>query len=406
MDENQSTSWDDLIKQLGAAPPADATERKRPAIETQFEPPATTTPPARPVAGDWSSLAHELGVEAAEPERPAPPAAGETTHSEGGPSNQSLEASFASIEPMASEFQEIVDEEIVDVDFGVSGEDDGTSDAAIEDESTLSGEAARNAFEALFQAGSFAAMPPVEPPVRRPEQRRAGPQWRDPESLIRRRSDDDEEEPSAEADELRGEVQDEQQGAADAEKGGRRRRRRRRGRGRDRDAAGEQHQEGAVPGEADVESDEWGRAHDEEGPQDAESGDLAADADEAAEKPARRRPRRRRRGGSAEDADGAAPAGARIGRSASPEVDDDDDDDDDDDHELAVSGDSDMDDDSDADEGGRRSAHKNIPTWSEAIGVMVETNMQSRKSSPQRPSGSRERGRGRGRGRGGRRGKP
>jgi hypothetical protein len=46
--------------------------------------------------------------------------------------------------------------------------------------------------------------------------------------------------------------------------------------------------------------------------------------------------------------------------------------------------------------------------------VMVETNMQSRKNSPSRPSGSRERGgRGRGRGRGGsggsgggRRGKP
>jgi hypothetical protein len=33
--------------------------------------------------------------------------------------------------------------------------------------------------------------------------------------------------------------------------------------------------------------------------------------------------------------------------------------------------------------------------------VMVETNMQSRKNSPSRPSGPRERGRGRGRGRGG-----
>ena len=40
MDEKHTaSSWDDLIKQVGAAPAPDATERKRSAIETTFEPP-------------------------------------------------------------------------------------------------------------------------------------------------------------------------------------------------------------------------------------------------------------------------------------------------------------------------------------------------------------------------------
>ena len=51
---------------------------------------------------------------------------------------------------------------------------------------------------------------------------------------------------------------------------------------------------------------------------------------------------------------------------------------------------------------GARTSHKSIPSWGEAIGVMVELNMQARKNSPQRPSSPRgDRGRGRG-GRGGR----
>jgi hypothetical protein len=40
--------------------------------------------------------------------------------------------------------------------------------------------------------------------------------------------------------------------------------------------------------------------------------------------------------------------------------------------------------------------HKKIPTWEEAVGVLVEANMASRANSPDRPH------RGRGRGRGGR----
>jgi hypothetical protein len=83
----------------------------------------------------------------------------------------------------------------------------------------------------------------------------------------------------------------------------------------------------------------------------------------------------------------------------------DEDEDEDDDDAMMSAGDGDEEHDDD-EEGGTRSSHKNIPTWSEAIGVMVETNMQSRRNAPQRPSAPRDRGRGRGRGRGGRRGKP
>ena len=39
MDDKKTSSWDDLIKDIGASPAPDALERKRPAIETTFNPP-------------------------------------------------------------------------------------------------------------------------------------------------------------------------------------------------------------------------------------------------------------------------------------------------------------------------------------------------------------------------------
>jgi hypothetical protein len=68
---------------------------------------------------------------------------------------------------------------------------------------------------------------------------------------------------------------------------------------------------------------------------------------------------------------------------------------------IAGESDDEDDDDDDDDVGSGRSAHKSIPSWSEAIGVMVDVNMQGRKNSPQRPSSRGGTG-GRGRGRGGR----
>jgi hypothetical protein len=97
-------------------------------------------------------------------------------------------------------------------------------------------------------------------------------------------------------------------------------------------------------------------------------------------------------------------AAARNGRTTpAKERDEDADDEDDDESVASVSMAGDEGDDDDEEGGAVRSSHKNIPTWADAIGVLVETNMQSRKNSPQRPSSGRERGgRGRGRGRGGR----
>jgi hypothetical protein len=54
-----------------------------------------------------------------------------------------------------------------------------------------------------------------------------------------------------------------------------------------------------------------------------------------------------------------------------------------------------MDDDDSAD--GGSPSHKKIPTWEEAVNLLIDTNMAARANSPDR--GDRGRGRGRGRGR-------
>jgi hypothetical protein len=82
-------------------------------------------------------------------------------------------------------------------------------------------------------------------------------------------------------------------------------------------------------------------------------------------------------------------------------VDEDDDDNDDLDLPLhgAVNGEhSDLDDDDD--DVDLKAHHRGIPTWDEAIGMIVATNMEARAKNPAGPSGSRGR-RGHGRGRGG-----
>src|SRR5687768_2466135 len=121
MDEKKSgSSWDDLLKQIGAAPPPDALERKRPAIETTFEPPPEVQHSAvKPKPGDWNALASELGVEV----RDEPPRKPEE-RAQPGPSSKSLEASLAEIEPLESSFEEFVENEISDVEFEGDEDDD------------------------------------------------------------------------------------------------------------------------------------------------------------------------------------------------------------------------------------------------------------------------------------------
>jgi hypothetical protein len=52
----------------------------------------------------------------------------------------------------------------------------------------------------------------------------------------------------------------------------------------------------------------------------------------------------------------------------------------------------------DEEEIGGYPSHKKIPTWDEAVGVMIDANMASRASNPDRDRGRGGGGRGRGRG--------
>jgi hypothetical protein len=422
MDEqNPKSSWDDLLKQIGAAPPPDALERKRPAIETTFEPPPEVDVSAvKPKPGDWNALANELGVEVRDeptrkPEERAQP----------GPSSKSLEASLAEIEPMESSFEAFVEDEISDVEFeGDEGDEDEGDEDDIEafptaaapkatDPNALSGEAARSAFESLFEAGSFGALPPLKKPEpREPERKRHGPQWRDPDAP--RQAEADDEIKFEEIDEFGNEIGEPDRGEPSEEGDDRgrprRRRRRRRGRGREEARTGADDDREDRSPEADDELS-LSRDVDEIGEEEEEREGEAAG--EEGERPARRRRRRRRRGDKPKEAEErvASRAGSN-GESGQRDVEEEDEDEneDEDKEPAGLRDDGHDEDEDDDDDESPRNVHKNIPTWSEAISVMVETNLLSRKNAPSRPSGPRERGRGgRGRGRGGsggRRGKP
>jgi ribonuclease E len=439
MDEKPKSSWDDLIQQVGAAPAPDALERKRPAVTAKFDPPPISAPPAAAKPSDWNALASNLGVEATEP--PPRAAAADKPERPG-----DMEASFAGIEPLESDFEEVVQAEISEIDFSevddsdleesdledsdivdADLEDSDLEDSDVEGESAaadfddldgpdaLSGEAARSAFEALFQAGSFSSLPaPREaddsrrrPPRPAPRREPSAARAAEESSVDRTAAEDVLDEPRAARE---GERSSE---AGDEERPRRRRRRGRgRGRGRDRDDA-DRTTEAKDAAHAD-DADDDGRLSDaRDDDEDAADGaGLPEEGEPSRDRPRRKRGGRRRRRGSGEGREGAADAArpaATNGRAPARAADDDDDDDEDDDGPLLQADDGeDDDDDEGSSAGGRRASHKNIPTWADAIGVMVETNLQSRKNSPQRPAGQRERtrgGRGRGRGRSGPRGK-
>jgi hypothetical protein len=442
MDEKNPSSWDDLLNQIGVTPTSDADQRRRPAIETTFDPPPATASAhkPKPKPSDWKALANNLGIEApAEPERPAAP---ERPAVHAGP--RDVEAGFASIEPLESAFEEIIEEEIADVEYSdadgdddrlfddddsdleADAEDSDLSDASdltdeedeLDDEpsdelppSTLSGEAARSAFEALFQAGSRSGSPPprreqqpaddIFGDAERPPRPPRPPRAERPRRVVDDVGDLSADRPSAE-----------DEGDSSGEGQRPRRRRRRGGRGRDRDR--DRNREGAAKAprgeesvrrppdrELDADDDQWVESHDE-GAADRETEEPAG---ESSDRPRRRS--RRGRGGRGRTSDETREAAekrpaVRNGRrpkKEEKEVDEDDADDSDDMAAIPIEGDADGDDDDEGSSG--RSVHKSIPSWSEAISVMVDTNMVARKNSPSRPSSQRG-GRGRGRSRGGR----
>jgi hypothetical protein len=124
-----------------------------------------------------------------------------------------------------------------------------------------------------------------------------------------------------------------------------------------------------------------------------EGEDAAGESEEGEATTEKRRRRRRPRGGrTRRDEEGEATGEAdesqvrrRIAAHVGEEEDDEDDDTDDD---LDAE-------DGDSEEGGRAS-HRNLPTWNDAIGVIVEGNLAQRSKAPAKQQGAPARGRGRG----------
>lgn len=407
MDDNEKkSSWDELIQDLGAEPDEAAFERKQP--ESQ-EIPSTVAwdeveevPEPAPAPSDWGGLAASLGLEvpaeeepettdsvAQEPEPPAPESAAfeeedepiVESASDDPAQDASASAPFggflapetedeepAEVEETSeteTEVEAVVEEDSFNDAVERSEPDelpplpsqmdqalsesafDEESDAADSDPTTdvdangISGEAARSAFDALFADGASTwGSAFLDKPKR--------------ESLpaVDKGSIDDDPELSQRADSLDATASSEDD--EDEEKPKRKRSRRRRRGGRGRKSADEQ----TVTDETSEESSE----------------ELSAETSEDDE-PAKPKRRRRRRSRSGEKRGEAA----ERGESPDGELED---------TELGE------------DEAPRRGRqrHRNIPTWSEAIGMIVDANLEQRARSPSKPQSSRG-----GRGRGGRR---
>jgi ribonuclease E len=454
--------WSLLVRDLGVQPPPEAEKRRRAAVEHEVASPVVEANFPSAVRGDWNALAAELGVAsaAAKPVSPppaasktppaaaSPPARGERGGRRGKP--RASEADVAQIEltplPSGSAFDEPFQETAsVDATAGAAGTNRQTGDAETspteadaaglsETAAGLSGDAARTAFEALFEAGSFSALrkpgsespsrqpptaasPPAEPPRRtsaeRPREDRSG-ERRDRRGAPPSPSSEPVKTPATTVE------GDEEEGSAP-----RRRGRRRRGRGRGRGvAAGPEVVDAAnrvAPEDAEAGAAAWREEFAEE---DSEREDLepaAAEAvwdeeqssDEVGEaKPAKRRRRRRSRRRGGEGAGDQQPTDAVRPTPRKAEAEEDEDDDDEEDASYAdassyasprrSSGEPSFDDEEDdLDEEGElrgKAVHRNIPTWEETLAVIIDGNLASRKTAPQRTGGSRGRGRG-GRGR-------
>ena len=410
MDDNKKkSSWDELVQDLGANPDDAAFERKQP--ESQEIPPTVAwdeveeLPEPAPAPSDWGGLAASLGLEvpaeeepetaesaaretepptlespvleeevepvadspteevaedsstaepfggflAPEPEDEQPEELAETSEveeeveavsedNEAADLDDDLETSEPEeLPPLPSQMDQALSESAFD-DDSETAESDATTDV---DANGISGEAARSAFDALFADGASTwGSAFLDKPKREslPAVDKEGLDY-DPE--LAQRADALDATSSSEDDE-------------DEEKPKRKRSRRRRRGGRGRKPADEQ----TVTDETSEESSEEASAETSE--------------DEEPTKPKRRRRRRSRSG---------EKRGEAVERGESPDGELED-------TELGE------------DEAPRRARqrHRNIPTWSEAIGMIVDANLEQRAKSPSKPQSSRG-----GRGRGGRR---
>jgi len=377
--ESKKTPWGQLAEDLGAKPRSEAFERNQPpAVEIPAaEAPSegenvSEAPPQAP--SNWNALAGSLGLEVPEPSPPIakivpepvekvvvssePPSKDESDDSI---DSDSIDSDLAdSLPPLPSEVDQIMSEG----DWEDEANEAEANEA--EDSSGMSGEVAKNAFDALFSAdGSALAIPSP------------GAEAFGAGVLA---DSEDTEEKAGDSEDGDKEAHDKEDG--DKEQRPKRRRSRRRGRGRGRggrkteaeqplgeEALGKETLEGENTSSADTLNGE----------------DQKEETSEDGEKSRRRRPRRRsRRSASADDSRKTEP------RETDPKEADD----------SKVATLYEEDESLDREHTGRDSTgHRNMPTWAEALSVIIEGNLELHSKAPSRQSSSS---RGRGRGRGGR----
>jgi hypothetical protein len=392
--ENKS-HWEILASELGAQPTEPTPPPAAPAPAASA-PKRDYKPPAEPVAAksDWNSLANLLGIQPA----PEPAPAVEPVKSKPAPAAESVPAEPKRVSPPPS-----VAAKRSHADSNNLPELAPRQRIALPDDllpRRIEPSAAEKAVGDLFglPAATRDVAPAEERPATRPE-----PKFRDDFDSF----DKSDEETSA-TDEGRDEGAPAEEGDAPV----RRRRRRRRGRrGRGEGSASREKVSGAEAreGDDDVDADFSGPLGDDsegdlgEGAN-AEHDDLESKPSEDGEatKPDRKRRRRGRgrRGRRKEGTEATADSKGVANGSAPAKDDFDEDDQFDSPNDIPLGGGAD---DSDDDEDrSDRSEHRNIPTWDEAIAIMIGVNMEARAKSP---GGGRSSGPPRGRGRGGRGGK-
>ncbi len=356
-EENKELStWDQLVGELGVNVTDDALERRQPAPKElpsrrrgMIDREETAACPS-----DWEGLASSLGIEVPRVVEQPPikePDEGQVKKV------SARESDSVTVETEEVQAEIKVESERVDSSEFIEQIDDNKDEAA--ESPRMTGEAARSAFDALFAADAASW----------------GSAFVSPRTNVESSFLFSEGEEAVFADEIPDDSIEEEE---EPKRGRRRRRRGGRGRGRgktDAGAAGEGIEDAEIKEPADPSSEE----------------PAEADLSEETAPPEKCRRRRRSRGRSRQKDSqelSADEEDSRIKKHVATHVGDDEDDEEDDSH---------ADDDGESSStGGSRTTHRNLPTWDEAIGVIVDTNLAQRSKSPAKQSTGSSRGRSRG----------
>lgn len=366
-EKEEKSTWDELVGELGVNVTDDALERRQPPPKELPTRRRENVEQEQATPSDWEGLASSLGIDVPpvveDPPTIKKPAVSHTEKPAHAPPRPESKSRVE--EPKA---EADVDTQRVDSSEFVEQIDD--SDEGANESPSISGEAARSAFDALFAADAaswgsafVSARTNVESSFLFTE----GEEAVFTEDISDDSGDKDEEE---------------------EEKNKGRRRRRRGGRGRGRGGA----KTGAG---SDEESKEDADREEQSESVGEKSADTDSDSSEEGAAPEKRRRRRRSRGRSSRSKDEkeltSEEEDSRIKQRVASQLGEDEEEEDDDDLEEDL-----LDDDDSPSTGGRRPSHRNLPTWDEAIGVIVDTNLAQRSKSPSRQNSGSSRSRGRG----------